>query len=210
MKKLLVALVLLLMACTTYSHKDWRVKPIKVDLNERTFWEVCVTDAGGIDLPSDLPPHTPKCDNWTYIKYDLPVTVSLDSNNVLHRGTVRQAVLQWNIWMEWPGFMKFVGDAEGADIQVRYSDGDNGTWGWANPSWWGRWYCEANVHHSGTEIGPVSLHEMGHCLGLAHDGTAWDEGYVVHNSVMKQGRKSIEYKLTDTDKVALWGLYDAP
>lgn len=215
MKKLLVILSLIAVAACSVVPKqpaEWRVKPVNVDPKERTLWPVCVNRATGwVGVPSDNPPHIPLCLDWEFIEYRLPIEVGERSGNLFYKATTKLAVQQWNSWLEWPGFMKYVGDAPHADVEVKFAHSDL-YWGQADPQWSvdrKRFVCDSYVFHTGTEIGMVLLHELGHCLGLAHDGNIMvDNDYEVPNSVMKQGLKAPDYTLTDADKVALWGIYD--
>lgn len=209
MRAWLAALFCLVLSACHYSPKDWRTEQVDPDLQERTLWEVCLDrETGSYTIPSDVPPHAARCAAPEAIKYRTPIRVGYRGKNLAHVGTARLAVVQWNVWLDWPGFLVY--DPVDPDIELVWEESVLYL-GLAEPHYTpgAGWNCTAHVYTAGTESGKVALHEMGHCLGLSHDGNVTvPNDYEVFCSVMKQGLTCLDYGLTDADKVALWELYD--
>ncbi len=187
------------------------------DPNERTFWLVCKpVQSGYPDIPDDEPPHTPACADAAPMKYrSYPIRVASYFNTALGSLQTRETVRQWNEWLgspmlrvvEWEYGVKLQ-----ADVWLDFSPfEDGGFLGMAEPIYdvlSDDWECTAHVWDPNVSVIRTAQHELGHCLGLSHDGTDYlDNDYDVPWSVMKQGTKLTPHRLTAADRAALRGLY---
>lgn len=208
MKHLVFALALLLVAACASAPRPAAVKlppEEQVDPNERTLWAACKEGPGQpVTLPSDLPPHTPSCATPEPIKYNR-APVAVYAYGELAPVLARLSVLWWNQQLGFP-VLRYAGeelpegdDAEGILVFTRFEDGL--LLGQAFPVWTGKVFiCGAGVFQNTPQVDQTAIHEVGHCLGLAHD--ADNDG-----SVMYPYMTGKPYRATPADREALRKLY---
>lgn len=225
----LLATIILLTACNCAGAQHTKPAPYAepVDPKERTFWEVCLdideeTQKGDVLLPSmpeDTPPHKPDCDSPVYMKYtNVPIKLINSTSDISQENAVKAAAIQWNTWLgfELVSFatIEDLSDVSGTDSVIVVDwPGDNVFLaGLAEPFYMYQedWACIANVFMKPGEEWALRVleHELGHCLGLSHDGTAiLDDDYDVNGSIMKQTVRQPDARLTAADRKALRDLY---
>lgn len=136
-------------------------------LETRTFWKVCFDKNGKVKLPSDEPPHFPRCKNWEVIKWpNVPIKVGIG-----RKVDLKAAHTAITVWNDALGFKIFELSPPAEDLNVvifqtkpMYKILGRAIIG--KPK--GRLLGIVVLHGFETRV-DVLVHELGHILGLGHD-----------------------------------------
>lgn len=80
----------------------------------------------------------------------------------------------------------FVNDLFSYKVKIEYQNKDNGST--AGEAWKGYLYCKINLYPASHNVFKTTVwHEIGHCLGLSHDGNI---GHIMSEKVLPFGQYS--------------------
>lgn len=197
-----VALLLIALSACATAH----AQPNKGNPKERTTWDICVVAPWEpVILPSDTPPHTPPCEAPQKLRYGtLPVPLYSAGEGPFPELLARSSALQWNAWLGFE-FLRYdpaaIPDETQNAILVFVGQPSDILLGQAFPMRSEKgWVCGAGVFYTASDVHRTVTHEVGHCLGLAHDRDT--ETSVMHPHVTEG-----PYALTAADRFALRDLY---